>query len=221
MRCEEVKKGRRKDEKKRRKRGKNRGTNRKKKTKKEVRAHLFHLRSRHFLDQSENTLLIKKESKLYLLSFSCKILSMSKLLLDWIETEPFMDRMIGNKNEPDIEICGVKCKALIDTGSSMTTMSRSFYECLCDKPELLSFDTFKLDVRAAGGTQVLYSGYIKADIKVPFLNERPIWFPVLIVQDKQYPGQVPVIIGTNATGRFKALSCDISVPSAWDIAFES
>ena len=140
---------------------------------------------------------------------------------DWIETEPFMDRMIGNKNESDIEICGVKCKALIDTGSSMTTMSRSFYESLCDKPELLSFDTFKLDVRAAGGTQVPYSGYIKADIKVPFLNDRPMWFPVLIVQDKQYPGQVPVIIGTNAIGRFKTLSCDISVPDAWDIAFES
>ena len=101
----------------------------------------------------------------------------------WIETESFMNRMIGNKNESDLEICGVKCKALIDTGSSMTTMSRSFYESLCNKPELLSFDTFKLDVRAAGGTQVPYSGYIKADSKVPLLNDRPMWFPVLVVQD--------------------------------------
>ena len=73
---------------------------------------------------------------------------------DWIENEPIMDRMIGNKNESDIEICGVKCKALIDTGSSMTTLSQSFYDSMHKKPELLSFDTFKLDIRAAGGTQV-------------------------------------------------------------------
>ena len=45
---------------------------------------------------------------------------------DWIENEPIMDRMIGNKNESDIEICGVKCKALIDTGSSMTHCHNHF-----------------------------------------------------------------------------------------------
>ena len=132
-----------------------------------------------------------------------------------------MDRMIGNKNESDIEICGVKCKALIDTGSSMTTLSQSFYDSMHDKPELLSLDTFKLDIRAAGGTQVPYSGCIIASITVPFLNNRTMWFPVLIVQDKQYPGQVPVIIGTNVIGRFKLLSDYAIVPDQWNIAFDA
>ena len=140
---------------------------------------------------------------------------------DWIENEPIMDRMIGNKNESDIEICGVKCKALIDTGSSMTTLSQSFYDSMHKKPELLSFDTFKLDIRVAGGTQVPYSGYILADITVPFLNNRSMEFPVLIVQDKQYPGQVPVIIGTNVIGRFKILADDAIVPDQWNFAFEA
>ena len=45
--------GRGKEEKKRRKGGKTWGPNRKNKKKKEVRAHLFPLRSRHVLDQSE------------------------------------------------------------------------------------------------------------------------------------------------------------------------
>ena len=49
----------------------------KKKKKKKVRAHLFPLRSRHFLDQSEIPYLEK--STLYLLLFSCKIFSMNKL----------------------------------------------------------------------------------------------------------------------------------------------
>ena len=75
-----VVKRRRKEEAKRRKReekeGKKWGPNRKKK-KKEVRAHLFPLRSRHFLDQSEICYLEK--STLYLPLFSCKIFSMNKL----------------------------------------------------------------------------------------------------------------------------------------------
>lgn len=141
--------------------------------------------------------------------------------VDWIENEPIMDRMIGSKNESDIEICGVKCKALVDTGSSMTTMSQSFYDSMSEKPELLSFSTFKLDIRAAGGTQVPYSGYINADITVPFLHNRTMVFPVLIVQDEQYPGQVPVIIGTNVIGRFKLLSDDAIVPDQWNLAFDA
>ena len=76
MHGKEEKKGREKEEKKRRKGGTNWGSNRKKK-KKKVRAHLFPLRSRHFLDQSETGYLEK--SKLYLHLFSCKIFSMNKL----------------------------------------------------------------------------------------------------------------------------------------------
>ena len=79
MRGKEEKKGREKEEKKRRKGGKKLGTKsqKKKKKKKEVRAHLFPLRSRHFLDQSEIGCLEK--STLYLLLFSRKIFSMNKL----------------------------------------------------------------------------------------------------------------------------------------------
>ena len=73
MRGKEEKKGRGKEEKKRRKGGGKMGTKsqKKKKKKKEVRAHLFPLRSRHFLNQSEICYLEK--STLYLPLFSCKI----------------------------------------------------------------------------------------------------------------------------------------------------
>ena len=103
----------------------------------------------------------------------------------------------------------------------MTTMSQSLYDQLTEKPKLLGFEDFKLDIRAAGGSTVPYSGYIWAEIHVPFLHDRSLWTPVLIVQDKQYPGQVPVIIGTNVIARFRALSCEQAVPEAWDIAFQS
>ena len=123
-------------------------------------------------------------------------------------TEPFMNLLLGDLNTSEIEICVVKCKSLIDTGSSMTTMSQSLYDQLTEKPKLLGFEDFKLDIRAAGGSTVPYSGYIWAEIHVPFLHGRSLWIPVLIVQGKQYPGQVPVIIGTNAIARFRALSCE-------------
>ena len=135
--------------------------------------------------------------------------------------EPFMNLLLGDLNTSEIEICVVKCKSLIDTGSSMTTMSQSLYDQLTEKPKLLGFEDFKLDIRAAGGSTVPYSGYIWAEIHVPFLHGRSLWIPVLIVQGKQYPGQVPVIIGTNAIARFRALSCEQAVPEAWDIAFQS
>ena len=77
MRGKEEKKGRWKEEKKRRKGDTTWGPNRKKINKKEVRAHLFPLRSSHFLDQSEIRYLEKR--KLYLLLFSCNIFSVNKL----------------------------------------------------------------------------------------------------------------------------------------------
>ena len=77
MRGKEEKKGRGKEEKKRRKGGEKNGDQIAKKKKKGVCAHLFPLRSRHFLDQSEICYLEK--STLYLPLFSCKIFSMNKL----------------------------------------------------------------------------------------------------------------------------------------------
>ena len=42
----------------------------------------------------------------------------------------------------------------------MTIMSQSLYDQLTEKPKLLGFKDFKLDIRAAGGSTVPYSGYI-------------------------------------------------------------
>ena len=77
-----VVKRRRKEEGKRKKREEKEEKNgdqiaKKKKKKKKKIAHLFPLRSRHFLDQSEIRYLEK--NTLYLLLFSCKIFSMNKL----------------------------------------------------------------------------------------------------------------------------------------------
>ena len=79
MRGKEEKKGERKRRKRLEKEEKSgiKSQKKKKKKKKKVRAHPLPLRSRHVLDELEIHYLGK--SKLYQLSFSCKILSMSKL----------------------------------------------------------------------------------------------------------------------------------------------
>ena len=91
------------------------------------------------------------------------------------------------------------------------------------KPELLSLDTFQLKVGAAGGALLPYCGYVGSEIKIPFLQPRTMYVPVLVVSDMQYSGQVPVIIGTNIIRACRNLSCKvlhISEPSEWDSAFE-
>lgn len=137
---------------------------------------------------------------------------------------PFIDRLLGSRNESEIEICGMKCKALIDTGSMVTTMSQSVYENMPVKPEILSLDTLQLEIKAAGGTTLPYSGYIEAEINVPFLQNKPMLVPVLVVPDTQCSGQVPVIIGTNIIRTCKDMSgsgLDRDVPQEWNIAFQS
>ena len=144
---------------------------------------------------------------------------------NYVNTDiPLIDRFLGSRNESEVEICGTKCHALIDTGSMVTTMSQRFYDSLSTKPELLSLDIFQLDVRVAGGSILACSGYIEAEVRIPFLHDKTMAVPVLVVPDMQYSGQIPIITGTNVIRTCKALSCnlsDTSVPQAWDSAFEA
>ena len=47
-----------------------------------------------------------------------------------------VDRLVGSANESEIVICGAKTSASIDTGSMITSISESFYDCMEHKPEL-------------------------------------------------------------------------------------
>ena len=105
-----------------------------------------------------------------------------------------MDRLIGHSNELSITINGTETYALIDSGSSITTISEDLYKSLLPIPELRPLTDLKVEV--AGGYTLPYSGYIECAIGVPFL-EKEIYIPALIVPTTDYSLKVPVVVGTN------------------------
>ena len=104
--------------------------------------------------------------------------------------------MIGYANESSIQLDGYECKALLDTGSTVSTMSISKYnEIFSDKP-IQPLNHLNLDIEGAGGHNLPYSVYIETEVTVPGLLNN-VNCLMLIVPDTRYAKRVPVILGTN------------------------
>ena len=87
---------------------------------------------------------------------------------------------------------------MIDTGSQITFVSKSFYKSLDPVPELGDIKDFyiNLSVQGAAGNYLPYKGYTETQVSVPFLSNRVLDVPILVVSDTDYNLQLPVIIGT-------------------------
>ena len=62
-------------------------------------------------------------------------------------------------------------KALVDSESMIPSVAVEFYNALPDKPPLLQFEDFNLDVSVANGEMLNCLGYIDVIIVVPFCQE--------------------------------------------------
>lgn len=108
--------------------------------------------------------------------------------------------MFGKPSEAEIIIHGRRVTALLDTGSTVSTISKSFYAReLSQFIEMKSLDQI-VEIECAGGTQLPYEGYIEADIKTPGDSNALTRNIMLVVPDSQYSLHVPVLIGTNILG---------------------
>lgn len=134
-----------------------------------------------------------------------------------------IERLVGSSNQSNIVICGVKTSGLVDTGSMVTSISESFYNSLNPQPELHSISELgiSLSVLGASGSKVPYSGFIEADISVPFLTTENFVVPVLVMTDTGFNKDCPSIIGTNVIRICKEHSHNSDIPSEWQTAFES
>ena len=101
-------------------------------------------------------------------------------------------RLAGEANEAEVGINGVVCQALLDTGSTVSTITQSFYdEHLTDTP-LQPIDDL-LKVECAGGQLLHYVGYVEAELRAIGITEtsgQPALF--LVVPDTRYSRNVPV-----------------------------
>ena len=131
--------------------------------------------------------------------------------------------MIGDSNEGNISIQGVKSNGLIDSRSMISSISESFYNCLEPKPVLGDVSDFghRLSVVTTVGNKVPFKGYIDVSVSVPFFGNMIIKRPFLSVQDTEYNRKVPVIIRTNVIRYYVYNRTSKDVPVEWQTAFDN
>lgn len=87
--------------------------------------------------------------------------------------------------------------ALIDTGSTVSTVSKSYYEQYLSELPLHPM-TEILHIECADGGTLPYCGYIEASITSKGLPHSNLTeYPILVVPDSNYNQKVPVLLGTN------------------------
>ena len=114
--------------------------------------------------------------------------------------------MVGHANESVVFVNETKCKALIDSGSMISTIAESMVKRIKPIPEIKTPNEFTLSVNVAGGSKlhVSYFGYVEVEVSVGFLGEKEIMpVPLLVVETTDYNRNVPVVIGTNIIRLYK------------------
>lgn len=105
--------------------------------------------------------------------------------------------MIGEANECDVQLENIECRALLDTGSTVSTICQQFYESHFPEVPLQSMEDF-LKVECAGGQLLPYLGYVEVDVRVLQLGMTSAKSVVLlVVHNTDYNKRVPLLLGTN------------------------
>ena len=103
--------------------------------------------------------------------------------------------LFGTPTEKKILLLDINTKALIDTGSTVSTLSHTFYRAQLSHLELKPLHSL-LNIECADGKQLPYEGYIETDIYINVLDEtHPCVF--LVIPDNPYHIEVPILLGTN------------------------
>ncbi|VDI01828.1 Hypothetical predicted protein [Mytilus galloprovincialis] len=90
------------------------------------------------------------------------------------------DRLVGKCPTVSAYVAGFKVNCLVDTGSTVTTVTESFYNRFLRRCTDLQTDiTFNL--KGANGTCIPYIGYVEVDIDI--MGQRLPNRGVLIVKD--------------------------------------
>ena len=106
--------------------------------------------------------------------------------------------LIGTSNEANVHVNGVSTVALLDTGSSVSTISQSFYETHLKEIPLQPI-TDLVSIECADGRPLPYHGFVSCPVHVDGISDRTIDIECLflIVPTTTYHESVPVLIGTN------------------------
>ncbi|VDI39633.1 Hypothetical predicted protein [Mytilus galloprovincialis] len=106
-------------------------------------------------------------------------------------------RLIGSANEVTVTLNGLTTKALLDTGSTVSTISQEFYERNLQDTTLKPINNF-LNIECADGQPLPYMGYVEADLQLTGSSRFKSYTGLfLVVPNSPYHKTVPLLIGTN------------------------
>lgn len=104
--------------------------------------------------------------------------------------------LVGETNETDVLLHGKLGKALIDTGSSISTISKDFYDTHLSDLTITPLENL-LQIESATGHDLPYLGYISAELEIHgFLNKDTYLFLVTPTMSKR-DDAIQILIGTN------------------------
>ncbi len=109
-------------------------------------------------------------------------------------SKPADTPLVGPCNEGVVEVNGEMCKALIDSGFQVTTITDEFWQrhpVLCTQ-ELQPSD---IPIEGAAGQPVFYVGLLCINLR--FLGRVYSNVPAFVVPVTEYRSSVPLLIGTN------------------------
>ena len=145
-------------------------------------------------------------------------------------TPSVLASLVGEANECNAYVDGKQCKALLDTGSQVTSISESFFKQHLSGRVIQSVHKL-LKVVGVTGREVPFLGYISVNLKFPS-GESGVKtgheILALIVPDTEYNRRVPLVVGTNVMRRFKDECCHgaldqylqrTTLSSAWKRAY--
>ncbi len=105
--------------------------------------------------------------------------------------------LVGSSNEAEVKINGATTTALIDTGSCISSISKSFYDKHLNNVKIEPLQEI-LNVECADGGELPYIGFIPATLStVGIENSQDQECLFLITPGTNYTEQIPVLLGTN------------------------
>ena len=109
-------------------------------------------------------------------------------------------RLIGRTNTDTIEVNGIECTALIDSGSVISSMSSKFHEQQFSHIPLKPIeDVFPdgLSITSATDHELNISGYLEVNVLLPGLVT-PVPILMTVLKSSILCGDMPILIGSNA-----------------------
>lgn len=120
-----------------------------------------------------------------------------------------LEHVVGKSSEAAIGIEGISTSPLLDTGSSVSTVSQDFYQRNLSHLDLHQIDQL-LKIECADGQPLPYLGNIKADIAIPGISKSTLQpCLLLVVPQTNYSATTPYCLAPTS-----CLPCWRSVASS-------